>query len=76
MDTSNVTSTYIFFNFYSKFTLSASSIYNSELRDLQEQQKKQDDQSHHENFVVNALATWNKEILPNWENMYVCIIDL
>ncbi|CAB4026061.1 TBC1 domain family member 12 isoform X1, partial [Paramuricea clavata] len=40
-----------------------------ELRDLQEQQKKQEDQSHHENFVVNALATWNKEILPNWDNM-------
>lgn len=40
-----------------------------ELRDLQEQQKKQEDQSYHENLVVNALVTWNKEILPNWEAM-------
>ena len=45
-----------------------------ELRDLQEQQKKQEDQNNYENLVANALTTWNKEILPNWENMYVSMI--
>ena len=46
-----------------------------ELRDLQEQQKKQEEQNHYEKLVVNALTTWNKEILPNWDNMYVDIIN-
>ena len=45
-----------------------------ELRDLQEQQKKQEDQNNYENLVANALTTWNKEILPNWENTYVSMI--
>ena len=43
----------------------------SELKEQKQKKKQQQQQLRQEELLVAAAKTWTKEILPNWESMWV-----